>query len=235
MSGLELRAVVKHYDAGGEVVRAVDGVSFAVEPGEIAALYGPSGAGKTTVLLLAAGMLAPDAGLVRFDGRPVPLAGDSGRSDYLRRQIGLVLARPHMAPRETALDNAALKLLASGLSFREARRRVLPWIERVGLDRRADHPVGKLSAGEQQRVAIARALASRPRMVLADEPTAALDSIRSRDILRLLADVSHEQRIPVLIVTHDPAANDVVDRAHTLRDGHLRAGVDQTLLGGTGG
>lgn len=234
MSRLELRAVVKHYRAGTEVVRAADGVSLSVEPGEIVALYGPSGAGKTTVLLLAAGLLAPDSGEVLFDGSPVPTASERERTAYLRREISIVLAAPHMTPRESAIDNAAVKLLADGFSLAEARRRVRPWIERVGLEARAEHPAGKLSLGERQRVAVARALASRPRMLLADEPTAALDSVRSREILELLREVSHRERIPVLVVTHDPAAVDVVDRAHTLRDGHLVAGVDAALLGGAG-
>jgi putative ABC transport system ATP-binding protein len=231
-SGLELRAAVKHYRAGEEIIRAVDGVSLQIAAGEMVALYGPSGAGKTTLLLLAAGLLQPDAGEVLFDGEPVPLAGR--RPDWLRHQISVIVQAPHLTARETALDNAALKLLAAGQSFREARRSSRMWLERVGLEARAEQPAGKLSMGERQRVAIARALASRPRMLLADEPTAALDSIRSREILTLLRDVAREQRIPVLLVTHDPAAVDVVDRAHTLRDGQLHDGVERALLGAAG-
>nr|WP_246344589.1 ATP-binding cassette domain-containing protein [Conexibacter arvalis] len=211
------------------MVRAVDGVSLALAPGEVVALYGPSGAGKTTLLQLAAGLLAPDAGEVLFDGRPVPTSGE--RHDRLRHEVSVILQATHLAPRESALDNASVRLLATGRSFREARRLARPWLERVGLEERADQPAGQLSMGERQRVAIARALASDPRLLLADEPTAALDSARSREILQLLVDVGHHHRIPVLLVTHDPAAVDVVDRAHTLRDGSLLDGVDATLLG----
>lgn len=230
--GLELRAVVKHYRAGSETICAADGVTLEIAAGELVALYGPSGAGKTTLLLLAAGLLAPDAGEVLFDGAPVPLAGTAASTAYLRRDVGVLLPDPYLMPRESALDNAAMRLLADGLSLGEARRRARPWLERVGLEARAEHRAGQLSMGERQRVALTRALASRPRMLLADEPTAALDSARSREILGLLRDVSHQEQIPVLVVTHDPAAVDVVDRAHTLRDGQLLAGVDPTLLGG---
>lgn len=226
---LELRDVVKHYRSGEETVRAADGVSLQVRASEIVALYGPSGSGKTTLLLLAAGLLAPDRGEVLFGGRPVP----TGRSatSYLRDQVGVVFQATHLADSASALDNAALKLLANGLSFAQARRRARPWIERVGLGHRAEHRPKQLSMGEQQRVAIARALASEPQLLLADEPTASLDSHRGREILQLLREVAHERQIPVLLVTHDPTAVEIVDRAHTLRDGLLVAGVDADLLG----
>lgn len=226
---LELRDVVKHFHAGGEVVRAADGVSLRVEAGEIVALYGPSGSGKTTLLLLAAGLLAPDRGEVHFDGQPVPTG--RGATGYLRDKVGVVFQATHLAQSASALDNAALKLLSDGLSFAQARRIARPWIERVGLAHRADHRPKQLSMGEQQRVAIARALASEPQLLLADEPTASLDSRRGREILQLLRAVARERDIPVLLVTHDPAAVDLVDRAHTLRDGLLADGVDAELLG----
>jgi putative ABC transport system ATP-binding protein len=228
--GLELREVVKHYRSGDEVVRAVDGVSLRIDAGEIVALYGPSGAGKSTLMLMGAGLLAPDEGRVTFDGGAVPTSGDE-RARYLRDTVGIVFQATHLVASASALDNAATKLLASGLSLAQARRQARPWIERVGLAERADHRPRQLSMGERQRVAIARALASRPRMLLADEPTASLDSVRGREIIELLRDVAHGERIPVLLVTHNPMAVTLVDRAHTLRDGHLRDGVDAELLG----
>jgi putative ABC transport system ATP-binding protein len=226
---LELHDVVKHYRGGEEIVRAADGVSLRIEQGEIVALYGPSGSGKTTLLLLAAGLLVPDAGRVTFAGRDVPTGAERAR--YLRDDVSIVFQATHLTPAATALDNAALKLLANGLSLAQARRRARPWLDRVGLSGRADHRPGQLSRGEQQRVAIARALVSEPRLLLTDEPSANLDSVRGRETFGLLRDVAHERDVPVLVVTHDPLAVELVDRTHTLRDGRLVEGVAAELLG----
>lgn len=222
---LELREVVKHF-SNGEVVRAVDDVSLAVTPGEFVALYGPSGSGKTTLLMLAAALLEPDRGSVLFDGRDVHALSQEDAAVYRRRELGFVFQSFHLMAASTALDNVALKLLADGWSMREARERARPWLERVGLGRRASHRPGQLSTGECQRVAIARALAAEPRLVLADEPTGNLDTERGHQILGLLGEVGHECRIPVLLVTHDPQAASLVDRIHTLRDGRLHDGLE---------
>jgi putative ABC transport system ATP-binding protein len=222
---LELREVVKHF-GNGEVVRAVDGVSLTIDPGEFVALYGPSGSGKTTLLMLAAALLRPDSGSVRFDGQDVHALTQLEGAVYRRRDVGFVFQSFHLMGASTALDNAAVKLLADGWSMAEARDRARPWLDRVGLGRRAGHTPGRLSAGECQRVAIARALAGEPRLVLADEPTGNLDTGRGRQILELLGDIAHERQIPVLLVTHDPQAAEIVDRVHTLRDGHVLGGLD---------
>jgi putative ABC transport system ATP-binding protein len=222
---LELREVVKHF-RNGEVVRAVDGVSLAVGPGEFVALYGPSGSGKTTLLMIAAALLRPDGGSVRFEGRDVHALTQLEAAVYRRRDVGFVFQSFHLMGASTALDNAAVKLLADGWSLSEARDRARPWLERVGLGRRADHTPGQLSAGECQRVAIARALTSEPRLVLADEPTGNLDTQRGSQILILLREIAREREIPVLLVTHDPQAAEMVNRVHTLRDGQLREGLD---------
>jgi putative ABC transport system ATP-binding protein len=222
---LELREIVKHF-RNGEVVRAVDGVSLEVGPGEFVALYGPSGSGKTTLLMIAAALLRPDGGTVRFDGRDIHSLTQLEAAVYRRRDLGFVFQSFHLMGASTALDNAAVKLLADGWSMAEARDRARPWLERVGLGRRADHTPGRLSAGERQRVAIARALTGEPRMLLADEPTGNLDTERGSQILSLLREISRERQIPVLLVTHDPQAAGIVDRVHTLCDGQLRSGVD---------
>jgi ABC-type lipoprotein export system ATPase subunit len=222
---LALREVVKHF-SNGEVVRAVDGVSLAVGPGEFVALYGPSGSGKTTLLMLAAALERPDSGSVRFDGRDVHALTPREASVYRRRDVGFVLQSFHLMGASTALDNAAVKLLADGWSMADARDRARPWLKRVGLERRADHTPGQLSAGERQRVAIARALTGEPRLILADEPTGNLDTQRGSQILSLFSEIAHERDIPVLLVTHDPQAAEIVDRVHTLRDGQLRDGLD---------
>jgi putative ABC transport system ATP-binding protein len=218
---LELRDVVKHYPSGGESVRAVDGVSLSVAAGELVALYGPSGSGKTTLLLLVAALLEPDAGKVLFDGRDVALLAEREGARYRREDVGFVFQSFHLMPGASALDNAALKLIGEGLSLKEARRLTRPWLERVGLSGRAAHRPSQLSMGERQRVAVARALVNKPRLLLADEPTGNLDSHRSHEILSLLRDICHEQRIPGLLVTHDSDATDFVDCAYALHDGKL--------------
>lgn len=229
MSALELRQVVKHYAVGCEVVRAVDGVSLTVAPGELVALYGPSGSGKTTLLLIAAGLLTPDMGSVRFDGREISTLSVRDSARYRREDVGFVFQSFHLLAGASAVNNAALKLMSGGLSLREARQTVVPWLERVGLEHRMDRHAAQLSMGERQRVAIARALAGDPRLLLADEPTGNLDSRRTREILRLVRDVCHEQVLPGLLVTHDLHAQGFVDRVLTLRDGHLIDGLDAEL------
>jgi ABC-type lipoprotein export system ATPase subunit len=229
MSRLELLDLVKHYRSEGETVRAVDGVSLTLGPGEFVALYGPSGSGKTTLLLLAAGLLQPDAGSVMFDSHNIGRFSSGESASYRRRDLGIVFQSFHLMAGASALNNAAVKLLADGVSFNEARRLAQPWLDRVGLMERHDHKPRQLSMGERQRVAIARALVNNPRLLLTDEPTGNLDSVRSRQILGLLRDLCHERDIPGLVVTHDPQATAFVDRVHTLQDGKLHDGISPEL------
>jgi putative ABC transport system ATP-binding protein len=229
VSTLELRDVVKHYSSGIETVKAVDGVSMSVGPGEFVALYGPSGSGKTTLLLLAAALLSPESGSVSFDGRVLSELSEREAALYRRRDVGFVLQSFHLMPHTSALDNATIKLTGDGCTLREGRRRALPWLERVGLGARVAHTPEQLSMGERQRIAIARALANDPRLLLADEPTGNLDSKRGAEILELMRDICHERGIPGLVVTHDRDAVAIVDRVHTLRDGHVADGIDPEL------
>ena len=239
MSTLALDRVVKHYDSGGEVVRAADGVSLAVAPGEVVALYGPSGSGKTTLLLLAAGLLSPDAGDVRFGDRSIAALSRDEGARY-RREIGFVFQTFHLMPAVPAIDNATLKLLADGVSPAQARRQATTWLSRLGLADRAHHPPERLSMGERQRVSIARALANDPQLILADEPTGNLDSARSRETLGMLARLCRERSVGMLLVTHDPEAAAFADRVCDLRDGRLaeRAGhagmAPEALAAGSG-
>jgi putative ABC transport system ATP-binding protein len=232
MSRLELIDVVKHYTSGEEVVRAADGVTLTVEAGEIVALYGPSGSGKTTLLLLAAGMLAPDRGDVRFGGRSIVGFSRDQAAGY-RRSLGFVFQSFHLMPGVPAVDNATLKLLADGMGPGEARRLATKWLARLGLADRAHHPPEQLSMGERQRVAIARALANEPRLILADEPTGNLDSVRSQQTLRLLSQICRERPVGMLLVTHDPDAARFADTVCDLRDGCLSTRVEheRTELG----
>jgi len=222
VSTLELEGVIKHYSGlGGEVVRAVDGVSLSVDAGEMVALYGPSGSGKSTLLMLAAALLAADAGVLRFEGHDLASLSRNDATDYQRRRIGFIYQSFHLMSGVPALENAAIKLLAGGVSLKQARRATAPWLERVGLTGRLDHTPERLSVGERQRVAIARALINEPRLILADEPTGSLDTPRGGEILSLLADICSEQQAAVLLVTHDPQAAAIAGRVCVLRDGKL--------------
>ncbi|HYV16751.1 MAG TPA: ABC transporter ATP-binding protein [Conexibacter sp.] len=219
---LELREVRKHYAGpSGETIRAVDGVSLTVAAGELVALYGPSGSGKSTVLFLAAGIAQPDSGAVLFQGRDLGRLSRRDAARHRRSALGFVFQSPRLVPGLTAVDNAALKLMAEGASRNTARRRVAPLLDLLGLAGRTDQPAALLSHGERQRVALARALANEPRLVLADEPTGSLDSRRGREVLALLSSVCRERDIGVLLVTHDAAGAAYADRVHTLSDGRL--------------
>lgn len=222
---LELREVVKHYPSEGEVVRAIDGVSLAVDRGEFVAIYGPSGSGKTTLLMLAAAMLAPDSGSVWAGDQDVSKLSGEAASKYRLDQVGFVFQSFHLMNSASVLDNAAIKLLLGGLSPAQARRRVEPWLERLGLGDHMNRTPARLSSGERQRIAIARALSNDPELLLADEPTGNLDTERGRDVLELLREFARERDLPVLLVTHDPQATEVVDRALVLRDGCLAEAV----------
>jgi putative ABC transport system ATP-binding protein len=230
MSALELRGIFKRFScADGTHVEAVRDVSLSVAEGEIVALYGPSGSGKTTLLMMAASLLAPDAGTVLFDGRDLATLSAREGALYRRRDVGFVFQSFFLVPGATALENAGIKLLSDGRTPKEACAAARPWLQRVGLGARLEHPSDSLSMGERQRVAIARALVNEPRLLLADEPTGNLDSERGAQILDLLKELCRERGMPVLLVTHDPRASAYVDRVHTLRDGLLRDGLDIEL------
>jgi putative ABC transport system ATP-binding protein len=219
---LEICGLVKHFPlASGEPVRAIDGVSLSVARGELLALYGPSGSGKTTLLMLIAALLAPDAGTVMLDGRDIGAFSARDAARYRLLDLGFVRQSLNLISGADAIDNAALKLMGTELGAREARRRVRPLLDRLGLAERASHRPEQLSMGERQRVMIARALSTDPKLVLADEPTGSLDTQRGDEVLGLLAEVCREREVSVVLVTHDPKAASYADRVHALRDGRL--------------
>jgi putative ABC transport system ATP-binding protein len=219
---LSLHELRKHFPvAYGEPVRAVDGIDLDVAPGELLALYGPSGSGKTTLMLLIAALLRPDAGRVIVDGRDISALSPRDAARYRLKELGFVRQSVNLMSGADALDNAALKLMGSDIGAREARRRVKPLLDRLGLMERARHRPEQLSIGERQRVMIARALSTDPKLVLADEPTGSLDSQRSGEVLRLLSDLCRDRGVAVLLVTHDPQAAAHADRIRTMRDGRL--------------
>lgn len=227
---LILDQVVKHYPVGGgEVVKALDGVSMTIARGELVALYGPSGSGKTTLLDVVAALLAPDAGTVMVDGRDIVSLSSREAQRYRRIELGYISQSLELTPGLRAVDNAALKLLGTRANPREAREQVAPMLHRLGLTDRLRHFPDELSAGQRQRVLIARALSTNPRLVLADEPTGNLDSQRSQEVLQLLTDTCAEQGVAMLLVTHDPDAAAFATRVHALRDGRLALDAPPTF------
>jgi putative ABC transport system ATP-binding protein len=228
---LELRDLVKHYRLGeDEPVRAVDGVAMSVAAGEMVALYGPSGSGKTTLLMLVAALLRPDSGQVLVGDCEVSALSEQEAARYRLLELGFVRQTVNLIPGVSALDNAALKLLGTDLSPREAHRRVSPLLEQLGLGERLRHRPEQLSMGERQRVMIARALSTEPKLVLADEPTGSLDSRRSREVLELLTGICRERGVAVVLVTHDPQAAGYADRVRSLHDGRLSDEVPEPVL-----
>jgi len=216
---LHVEGLVKHFEVGGEAVRAVDGVSLDIALGEIVALYGPSGSGKSTLIDLIAGFQTPDAGKVVIDGRDIASFSEREHADYLRLTVGIIGQGDELWHSASARDNACLKLLRD--HPKDAGRLIEPLLVSLGLGDRMNQPTHELSKGERQRVMIAQALATDPRLVLADEPTGNLDTRRSRDVLGQMRDLCRDRDVAVLLVTHDPQAVSFADRVYELRDGHL--------------
>ncbi len=216
---LQVVDLVKHYQAGEETVRAVDGVSLSIAAGEMVALYGPSGSGKSTLCDLIAGFQAPDAGTVLVDGQDIASFSAREHADYLRLTVGIIGQEDELWPSASARGNACLKLLRE--HPKDAHRLIEPLLLDLGLGDRMNQPTRKLSKGERQRVLIAQALSTDPQLVLADEPTGSLDTRRSREVLALIREACRRIHTAVLLVTHDPQAVAFADRAHELRDGRL--------------
>lgn len=218
---LELCDLVKHYrTVSGELVRAVDGVSLRVDPGETVVLYGPSGSGKTTLLLMVAMLLEPTAGAVLIGGRDTTTLSEREAARFRLSELGFIRQSFDLLPGVSALDNATLKLLKT-MRWGRARRELAPLLTQLGLGERLGHRSETLSMGERQRVMIARALSTRPRLLLADEPTGSLDSRRGREVLGLLRGLCREREVATVLVSHDPMAAEYADRVLTLEDGRL--------------
>jgi putative ABC transport system ATP-binding protein len=217
---LEAVDVVRRYDQGGLSVEALRGVTLTVAAGDHLAIIGPSGSGKSTLMHILGGLDRPSTGTLRIGGRDVARLRPDELAEVRNRTVGFVFQSFHLLARTSALDNVALPLVYRGLRGSERRRRAREVLELVGLGHRTGHRPGQLSGGEQQRVAIARALVTEPQVVLADEPTGNLDSVRGAEILALLGELNAQRGVALVIVTHDP---DVAARAR--RQVHVRDGL----------
>jgi putative ABC transport system ATP-binding protein len=223
---LEARAVAKSYGPNP----AVRNVSFAVAPGEIVAITGPSGCGKSTLLHCLASILRADSGEVLYRGEPINGWPETRRSILRRTEFGVLFQFGQLVAELPAVENVALPLLLGGARRREATAAAADWLTRLGVGELAGSLPGEMSGGEQQRVALARALVTEPRVLFADEPTGALDSLAGEMVLGHMVRVARQQRTTVLLVTHDPAVAAYADREVVLRDGL----VDSDSAGLTG-
>jgi len=223
---IEVFNLMKVYGSGNTEVVAMKDVSLSVAQGEVVALLGPSGAGKST-LLTAIGLInPPTAGRIVIGGRPV-MEADRPLVDlraFRRQHLGFVFQKANLIPFLTAAENVQIAMEVNDVSPSAARKRAMELLDYLGVADRANNLPDALSGGQQQRVAVARALANHPSLVLADEPTAALDSFRGRQVMELFCKVAHERGTAVMVVTHDHRALDVFDRHLEMEDGLLKTG-----------
>ncbi|WP_119308016.1 ABC transporter ATP-binding protein [Cohaesibacter haloalkalitolerans] len=223
---LSIRNASRHYQSGDSIVKALDDVSMDIMPGEVVGILGPSGSGKSTLLLIAGLLEPPTLGEVYIGGKRVsyPDAMLEGLRSFRRHNIGFVFQKANLIPFLTALENVALALEIDDVSPRDARDYARWLLGSLDLAHRRDNLPKQLSGGEQQRVAVARALANDPRLILADEPTAALDGERGKQVIRLFRQIATEADAGVAVVTHDPRVLSLFDRSYELRDGRIVKG-----------
>jgi putative ABC transport system ATP-binding protein len=217
---LELDRVTCRFSDGGSTVTALDDVTMAVGSGELVAVMGPSGSGKSTLVHVACGLVAPSSGVVQVAGE-VSTGARAWWTAARRQVIGVVHQRLNLLPTLSALDNVALPLRLDGVGQGRARAEAVQRLAQVGVDTLAHQRADRLSMGQQQLVAIARAIAGSRRLLLADEPTAALDTVTAEQVVELLAALAAEHGLGVLMVTHDSRLASWADRVLVLRDGHV--------------
>ena len=217
---IELREVERRYEHGASPVAALQPTSLTVQPGEFVAILGPSGSGKSTLMNIMGLLDRPSSGALLFDGTDCAKLGQGQLARIRNRSIGLVFQAYHLLPRQTVRDNVELPLLYAGVARSERRVRAERALDRVRLSHRVLHLPALLSGGEQQRAAIARAIVTSPAVILADEPTGALDSASGQEILQVLLDLNREGRT-VVMVTHDGDLAKSASRTVTMRDGRV--------------
>jgi putative ABC transport system ATP-binding protein len=201
---------------------ALDGAGISIREGEVVAIMGPSGSGKSTLLHCLAGILPPDSGTVTYRDRELTTMSDGARSELRRTEFGFVFQFGQLVPELTCLENVALPLRLSGMKRRAAERAARDWMARLEVDTVADQRPGETSGGQGQRVAVARALVTAPKVVFADEPTGALDSLNGERVMHLLTTAARETGAAVVLVTHEPRVAAYSDREVVVRDGRSR-------------
>ncbi len=217
---IEIERLTKTYVMGDEVINALAGVSLDIGRGEHVAIVGPSGSGKSTLMNVVGGLDRPSGGAYRFEGEPVAEFDDDELASFRNRRIGFVFQSFQLLPRLTATQNVELPMIYAGIPPTERRERAVELLERVGLGHRLNNKPTQMSGGQQQRVAIARALSNAPDLLLADEPTGALDTSTGQEVLALF-DELNAQGLTLCIVTHDTEVAERAKRRVAFRDGHI--------------
>ncbi|MFB7569937.1 MULTISPECIES: ABC transporter ATP-binding protein [unclassified Streptomyces] len=201
---------------------ALDGAGFSIHAGEVVAVMGPSGSGKSTLLHCLAGIVTPDSGSITYDGRELSTMTDAQRSALRRSEFGFVFQFGQLVPELTCVENVALPLRLNGTSRKEAERAALEWMRRLEVDDLRKKRPGEVSGGQGQRVAVARALVTDPRVLFADEPTGALDSLNGERVMELLTEAARSSNAAVVLVTHEARVAAYSDREIVVRDGKSR-------------
>ncbi len=225
---LELRTIVKRYGSGTTEVRALTDVSLSVAPGELVAVMGPSGCGKSSLLHLAGALEDPDAGQVLVAGRDLSVLSAAQRAALRRTDVGFVFQRLNLVPSLTALENVMLPLELEGVSARRARERARAALASVDITEQLDRFPDDFSGGQQQRIAVARAVVGTRKLILADEPTGALDTLTGDAVVELIAALPSATGAAVVLVTHEPRYAAWADRVVFMRDGRI---VDEATVG----
>lgn len=217
---IELLDVYKIYDEGANEVRALDGISFRISKGEFVAIVGKSGSGKSTCMNIIGALDVPTSGTYKLNGTDVSTLSDNALAEIRNKTLGFVFQQYNLISKINILENVELPLIYQGLSARERKEKALEALHRVGLDDRCHHMPNQLSGGQQQRVSIARALAANPPVILADEPTGALDSKTGRDVMKFLMSL-HEDGKTVILITHDMQIAECAKRIIRIHDGKI--------------
>lgn len=218
---IQISNLMKTYRLGGETVHALNNVSIEIEKGEFIAIIGPSGSGKSTLMNMIGCLDQPHSGKYLLDGKDIGKMNDNQLATIRNQKIGFIFQNFNLLTKLTALENVELPLLYAGVSTKERRERALEGLNKVGLKERAGHLPTQLSGGQQQRVAIARALAGNPAILLADEPTGALDSKTSREILQVMKELN-ELGHTIILITHDLEIAKQANRMVSIQDGQLQ-------------
>ena len=218
---IQTENLIKVYQMGDTEVRALNSVSFSIEKGELVAIMGPSGSGKSTLMSIIGCLDVPTSGNYKLDGESVENMDETELAEIRGRKVGFVFQQFNLLARTSALENVMLPLTYAGMTGRERKERAMKALERVGLKDRMEHAPNELSGGQQQRVAIARALVNDPGLILADEPTGAVDSKTGKEIIGIFQSLHLENEQTVILVTHDPFIARHTNRIIKISDGRI--------------
>ena len=231
MAILKLTDICKDYQQGKEPVRVLKNINLTVERGEYLAIMGPSGSGKTTLMNLVGCLDVPTSGTYELDGKNLKDLNDDAMAEIRNKHIGFVFQHFHLMPKMDALDNVALPLLYAGVPLAERRERAAEALKSVGLEDRMNFLPNQLSGGQCQRVAIARAMVGKPDLLLADEPTGALDTKSGNQIMEIFRQLSNEG-MTIIMITHEQSIAECADKIYHILDGELRTGDEEPEKGG---